>query len=145
METKTKRRLTGGLGGVLILGLAFAVFFRQNFFTVQVTGNSMDPTFKNGQRLLATRAYWLVGEIRKGDVVVFKGQKEPIIKRVVGLGGDSIDWLNVPNNWKLASGEYIVPPGTAYVLGDNRRESEDSRAFGPLPIKNALGKVVLLR
>ncbi len=143
--TRGKIRKITGFGVVMLFVLAFAIFFQRNFSTVMVRGDSMHATLKNGQRLLATDAYWLVGEIQPNDIVVFQipGKSEYYIKRVYKLGGEPVDWLNAPRAWKLSAGEYQVPQGMVYVLGDNRSESEDSRIFGPLSPDQILGKVVV--
>lgn len=140
-----KRKAFTGFGVLMVAVLAFAVFFKQEFFTVQVSGNSMYTQLKSGQRLLASRAYWLIGPIERNDIVVFKLKPdgEPIIKRVYRRGGEVVDWLNVPRNWPLEKGEYVVPKGTLYVLGDNRSESDDSRMFGPVEESKVIGKVVI--
>jgi signal peptidase I len=66
-----------------------------------------------------------------------------IIKRVKWLGGQRVDWKWVPEDHEFTSGDYIVPEGQVYVLGDNKDHSEDSRKFGPVPMKEIIGKVVV--
>lgn len=142
---KRKALITGfGTTLLLILGIALFMFF--NFKTVMVTGYSMEPTYRNRDRVLVSRAYWLIGGIKRNDVIVFRSPTgEEVIKRVYGLPGDKIDFLNVPETWSLADGEYIVPSGTFYVIGDNRQNSEDSRKFGPIKQTEVLGKVISQR
>lgn len=110
---------------------------------------------------------------QRGDVVVFKGPgghdesyetgvlglryRPYFIKRVVGVAGDRIeirDGLLVRNGEQVAE-SYItgeagqdappltVPPGSVYVLGDNRRlgDSIDSRYFGPVRLRDVAGVV----
>ena len=105
----------------------------------------MLPTLTNGQRVLTSRAYWLVGPIRDKDVVVIKddGPTGYIIKRVYKMAGEIVDWYNVPDNVDFRDGEYKVPLGHVYVLGDNREVSEDSRRFGPVKVDDIIGKVVI--
>ncbi len=138
-----KRAITG-FGIVLLLVFAITVFFYLNFNTVVVSGKSMLPTFHDKQRLLASRAYWLVGAIRDKDIVVIKGDepKEYFIKRVYKMEGELVDFANVPETWSIANGEYRVPKGQIYVLGDNREVSEDSRKYGSVPLDRILGKIV---
>lgn len=130
--------------------LAFAVFFLLNFKTVVVSGPSMLPTFKSGRRLLASKAYWLVGPLRRDDVVVVR-EADPtagtgyFIKRIYRLAGETVDMVNVPRTYKLAEGPYKVPAGTVYVLGDNREVSSDSRELGPIELTRIIGKVVVVR
>ncbi|MBL8049517.1 MAG: signal peptidase I [Chthonomonas sp.] len=133
-----------GFGVIMLFVLAAVIFIYRNFFTIQVKGRSMLTTFHEGERLLATRAYWLVGPIKRNDVIVIKGTTpgEFWIKRVNRLGGETVDFLNIPSNYDFENGQYTVPTGTLYVLGDNLVESEDSRTFGPVPLDRVVGKVV---
>ena len=143
MTKKTKA--TTGFVGTLAMLLGVAVFLFLNFKTVVVSGDSMEPTFINGRRLLASSAYWLVGPIRQNDIVVVHAadSKEYLIKRVYRLAGETVDWVNIPEGWSLTSGEFKVPTGQIYVLGDNRAVSEDSRKYGPVPLSRVVGKVVV--
>lgn len=130
--------------------LLFAVFFLLNFTTVVVSGPSMLPTFKTGRRLLASKAYWLVGKLRHDDIVVIREKDAStgsgyFIKRVYRLAGEKVDMVNIPRAWKLKQGEFVVPPGTVYVLGDNREVSSDSREFGPVELSRVIGKVIVVR
>lgn len=142
--TRKRKVLLTGFGIFLLSVLAFAVFFFFNFHTVEVKGPSMEPTFNQGQRLLVSNAYWLVGEIKKNDIVVVKSNDEFIIKRVYALEGETVDLFNIPENYSLTEGEYKVPPGKIYILGDNRPMSEDSRQFGPVDRSEILGKVIVI-
>lgn len=142
--TRKRKVLLTGFGIFLLSVLAFAVFFFFNFHTVEVKGPSMEPTFNQGQRLLVSNAYWLVGGIKKNDIVVVKSNDEFIIKRVYALEGETVDLFNIPENYSLTEGEYKVPPGKIYILGDNRPMSEDSRQFGPVDRSEILGKVIVI-
>jgi signal peptidase I len=139
-----RKKAITGFGIMLIFTLVFSVFFFINFKTVIVSGQSMEDTFHNGDRLLSCRAYWLVGNIRVGDVVVIHSEDDKgyIIKRVRYLAGSEVDYLNTPEEWKLSDGKYIVPKDSVFVLGDNYYASEDSRKFGAVPTKRILGKIV---
>lgn len=142
----SKRRPITGFGITLLVVLGITLFMYFNFTTVIVSGNSMEPMYTDKERVLVSKAYWLVGGIRRKDVVVLRGSNgETVIKRVIGLPGDTIDFFNVPEDWKLQNGEYVVPPNAYYVLGDNREVSEDSRKFGPVPEKQIVGKVLAQR
>lgn len=105
----------------------------------------MLPTLKNNQRVLTSRAYWLVGRIKDKDIVVIRddGPTGYIIKRVYRMAGEVVDWYNVPDYFDFRKGEFKVPAGYAYVLGDNREVSEDSRKFGPVKMSDIIGKVVI--
>ncbi|MCG9895145.1 MAG: signal peptidase I [Fimbriimonadaceae bacterium] len=147
--SRRKRVLFTGFGVFLLFVLAFAIFFYFNFRTIEVAGPSMEPTLQPGQKVLVTRAYWLVGEIRNGDIVVAEtrdpeGAESYVIKRVHAKGGEVVDFLNAPDNWNFLNGEYRVPDGEFYLLGDNKPASEDSRVFGAVDAGRILGKVLVL-
>ena len=147
MKSGKKRAITG-FGFVLLMVLAFAIFAYETLHTVVVKGVSMYPTFKDGQKVLVCRAYWLVGQIKDKDVVVLRDAESAdgyIIKRVYKMAGEKVDEVNCPRNWRLANGPFVVPEGKIYVLGDNRAQSEDSRYFGAVEVKSVLGKVVVRR
>ena len=93
-----RRVLLTGFGAFLIGILAFVVFFFFNFKTVEVKGESMEPTFSQGDRLLMSNAYWLVGDVKRGEIVVVRTEDtgETLIKRVKGLSGDTVDFLLMP-------------------------------------------------
>jgi signal peptidase I len=137
--------LAVALGCVLFLG-GFgwgAVEYRP--YTVP-TG-SMTPTVDAGDKILAQRIDG--AEVRRGDVVVFTDSlwgDVPMVKRVVGVGGDKIVCCNKQGrltvNGKAVSEPYLNDPGAPaspagfratvpkdnlFMLGDNRQESEDSR------------------
>jgi signal peptidase I len=142
---KGKKRAITGFGVILSVVLVFAIFFYFNFKTVQVSGISMMPTLKNGQRVLVSKAYWLIGPIKRKDIVVLRDTTPNgfIIKRVHYMAGDTVDWKYVPDNYRLADGPLKIDEGEIYVIGDNKPQSEDSRKFGPVPLTDVLGKVVV--
>ncbi|MCS7260890.1 MAG: signal peptidase I [Anaerolineae bacterium] len=134
-----------------------------NLFVAQATrvhGQSMEPTLHSDQRLVVEKlSYngWLhLRSPQRGDVVVLRlnGMDELLIKRVIGLPGDQVeirDGQVFINHQRLeepyivfpASGNYgpiDVPPLHLFVLGDNRNFSNDSRTFGPIPMKNVVGR-----
>ena len=146
-KPKTKRRVrffTVFLFIVLVLAAIFAI----NFKTAVVDGQSMNPTLTNGQKVLTTKAYFLVGPIKKNDIIVLREEQAAtkyFIKRVYGLPGDRIPWSLAPQDWPLENGPFIVPEGRIYVIGDNILHSDDSRKFGPFMLENVIGKVVTWR
>jgi signal peptidase I len=147
VKPRRKTLIWTSFGGFLIFLLAFSIFFYKNFRTIEVQGDSMEPTLTEGERLLVSSAYWLVGEIKDNDIVVIRNRDEgdTIIKRVYKREGETVDLANVPDSWDITQGKYVVPPGTIYVLGDNREVSQDSRHHGPFELKDVLGKVVIVQ
>ncbi len=105
---------------------------------------------------------YIFGGPQRGDVIVFHpptaDSAKDYIKRVIGLPGDTVAVRNgaVYVNGVALQERYIrerplytapptvVPPGTVYVLGDNRNESQDSHDFGPVPLQNIVGRAELV-
>ena len=145
---------------LIVLVAVIAVFYV--FFDVsKVDGPSMLPTLHNGDRLLLTRGY---RNPRHGDIVVLiaqdMGAPLEIVKRVVGLPGDTVEvfgdavFVNGKPEAFAHSGvikfetphfaALKLPPGSVYVMGDNRPESFDSRYTGPMSLTSAHGRVVAI-
>lgn len=131
---------------LLVFGV-FALFVWKTFKVVEVSGESMLPTFHTGERVTVSDAYWLFGKIRDGDIVVLKEPRDGtyIIKRVYKMGGEQVDYVNSPKGWSFKNGKFVVPANSVFVLGDNRPKSDDSRDFGPIPMSQILGKVIVYR
>ncbi|RYG69429.1 hypothetical protein EON77_14700, partial [bacterium] len=66
------RRRVRGFTVFLFVVLALALFGFLNFRTVEVKGISMLPTLKEDRKVLVSHAFWLVGPVRKGDIVVLR-------------------------------------------------------------------------
>ncbi|MDE2747552.1 MAG: signal peptidase I [Chloroflexota bacterium] len=132
-----------------------------------VDGHSMEPTFFGEDRLVVSRVHYLLGQPQRGDILVFNSlnQRElergvMLIKRVIGAPGDTVEFRDQKIHingetlaepyikdeicrrrcqdraWQLAENEY-------FMMGDNRNNSNDSRAFGPVPLASIVGRVVL--
>ncbi len=145
---------------VLCIFLAFAafrVFFAVNYFCVNVIGTSMEGTIHDGDCVYAIRS----ATPRRGDIVIIDRGDKVIIKRVVALGGDTVElragvlYINgeivdepyidpdriTPSAPINTYPEEVVPEGEMFFLGDNRDESNDSRSTGSLPVSKTLGVV----
>ncbi len=149
-----------------LMALAGACYFLISHFLVQsvkVVGVSMAPTLHNSQRYLLNRWVYHFRAPQKADVVVIR---DPLdngfsVKRVIATAGDSVylkDGDVYVNGQKLA--EPYLAPGTHtyaserseqlfkcgrdqyFLLGDNRLNSVDSRAYGPVPRQSILGLII---
>lgn len=140
----------GGLSAaVVVLGLLAALRWHRRLVVVTVRGPSMEPTYRDGDRVLVRRG----PPARHGQVVVVErfrhgtpGGRPPlrgtdwIIKRVAACPGDPVPRSAVP---ALADRpEDRVPAGKLVLLGDNGAASIDSRQLGYFPRERTLGTVV---
>ena len=144
--------------------LCFTILFTQIFIGVQVVGTSMEPTLCDGDYLFIDTT----ASIERGDIVVVEANLHGgtavyqwIIKRVIGLPGDSLyadhgvlyrkeageeDYSVVEEPylgevWQESIRPITVDEGEVYLLGDHRSVSEDSRSIGPQPIDRVVGVV----
>jgi signal peptidase I len=115
--------------------LSLAVcWLRRRFVAVTVTGRSMEPAYRHGDRVLVRRA--ALPAVRAGQVVVLAAPHGGwMIKRAAALPGDPVPAL-------LGRGEPAVPAGALVVLGDNTALSGDSRRMGYFDGASLLGVVV---
>ena len=114
--------------------LVILILFRFVFLLGYVPTASMEPTLKTGSLILGVRVW---RDIRKRDIIVFRHNKEYLVKRVEAVGGDLIE----------RNGEdLVVPEGGFYVLGDNGQCSWDSRYWDdPFVPESAIVAKVWLR
>lgn len=175
------------LPGLLLTALAIAVIVKTFLFQpFWIPTPSMDPTIQVNDRVMVNKVVMNFADIHRGDIVVFRDPgapdlddtffqavvrsvleavgiqtrgKEDLIKRVIGLPGETI---SVQNNQVLVDGEAIdepylpnganmpderpvtLGPDQVFVMGDNRQQSYDSRAFGPIPVSDVIGKAFLI-
>lgn len=132
----------------------------QNF---KVDGPSMMPTLQNSEYILVDKAEYYLHAPRRGDVIVFIAPPSPTtdyVKRIIGVPGDNIRVtqdgvvyvngarINEPyvNDLDNPYGQvtYHLKANQYFVLGDNRGDSSDSRAWGPVPRNYIIGKAALV-
>ena len=144
------------------LVLAVVLYFGINAVSarVRVDGFSMRPTLQDGEYILVNKLAYKLGQPQRGDIVVFVfpvNPEEDLIKRVIGLPGDTISvqggvlsingvamnepYINAPPAYE---GTWTVSPDELFVLGDNRNDSRDSHQWGLLPVGNVIGRAVLI-
>jgi len=153
---------------IMAIGFAVILFFVLRMFifrVAHVSGFSMAPTLSDGDRVILNRAAVVFGTPRVGDIIAFPYPDNPseyYIKRVIGVYGDVIDFVNgsfLVNGAPLAdafsheavwSGGNVgfpvaVEEGRVFVLGDNRNSSKDSRyiSVGTISEDAILGRVLV--
>lgn len=140
---------------------AFIIIFL--YQPVRVEGTSMLPVLEDQDRLFVNKLAYRVGEIHRGDVVVFlypHDHQKSYIKRVIALPGDylKIDHGQVIVNGKQLVEQYvpprfedsrslpetIIPDHEYFVMGDHRSISSDSRDFGPVDRDLIYGKAAFV-
>ena len=152
---------------VAVAVLAAASYYAISHFllqSVKVVGRSMVPTLHDSQHYLLNRWVYHLHAPRHSDIVVLRDPSDNgfSVKRVIATPGDSIylkDGNVYVNGCKL--NEVYLAPGTPtftdskyhdqlilcgrdqfFLLGDNRQNSIDSRAYGPVPRGNILGPII---
>ena len=146
----------------IILSLVLFLAINAISERIRVESISMQPTLYPGDYVIVNKlAYRFKGNPDRGDVIVFRyppnPEAIPYIKRVIGLPGDRIHivdgrvsvndqpviepYLMVPTN---RGGDWTVPTGQLFVMGDNRNNSSDSRSWGFVPLENIIGRAELI-
>lgn len=145
-----------------VIILPIRTFVAQPFV---VSGNSMYPTFHNGEYLIVNELTKYTGTYERGDVVILRYPNDPskyFIKRVIGLPGETVTIQNgsvsitspsqktpivltetYVKNPKMDSSSRTLDADEFFVMGDNRAQSSDSRIWGPVPRRLMDGKAYL--
>ncbi|MBA1334441.1 MAG: Signal peptidase I [Firmicutes bacterium] len=159
MEEKLKAEIVEWIK-YIVFAVAVAILIRSFIFmTVKVPTGSMYPTIKEGDVLLVNRLVYRFGPLERGDIVVFRlpdNPKELYIKRLIGLGGETVDISDntvfIDGNpleegyvkvvMEGSFGPYSVPAEHYFMMGDNRNNSRDSRYWNNkfVPRSQVIGK-----
>lgn len=143
--------------------LSLVLFLSINLVSarIRVESISMQPTLYEGNFVIVNKLAYRLGDPDRGDIIVFyyppDPDQEPYIKRVIGLPGDHLKieagqvylngirlaepYISVSTN---QGGEWDVPEGSLFVMGDNRNNSSDSRSWGLVPLENVIGKAFVV-
>ncbi len=149
--------------GALVVAFVVKTFLFQAFY---IPSESMEPTLDIGDRVLVNKLSYEAHDVNRGDLVVFErppndipiggDDTEDLIKRVVGLPGETIEARDgdVYIDGRRLEEPYLpddvatqnlpaqqVPAGHVFVMGDNRNNSEDSRFFGAIDQDLIVGRV----
>jgi signal peptidase I len=144
------------VGLALIVALVLVRTFVAEPF--RIPSQSMEPTLAPGDQALVDK---LSGHSpHRGELVAFHAPRggDVLLKRVVAVGGDTVgledgvlvvdgrhireSFVDYPSVDSVYFGPVRVRPGTVFVMGDNRANSEDSREFGAVPTDRIIGRAV---
>ena len=150
---------------LLMVALAFALAAAIRTWVVQpyvIPSGSMIPTIELQDRVIANKFIYHFTEPKRGDIVVLDdptGSVDTLIKRVVGLGGETVDILDgkvlidgevldepythgLPTEPMTLEMPYHIPEGSVWLMGDYRTNSADSRVFGAVPLSEVKGRAI---
>lgn len=152
---------------IIITALFLAFIITRFIKPTVVNGESMYPTLKPNDYLVANRMSYKLSEPKCGDIMIFKtdllqddGRKKELVKRVIGVPGDHVKikdskvYVNdkllnevsyIHDNYTEGDIDLIIPKGKVFAMGDNREVSLDSRytEVGLVDEDNIKGKVVV--
>jgi signal peptidase I len=145
----------------------------QNFIAqpYKVQQSSMERTLMQEQYVLVDKLTPRFDAYKRGDIVVFTppedwvgADRTPFIKRVIGVGGDTVEihdggvyingerldepYIYAESNGSVqttdaAQARWVIPGDELFLMGDHRQDSADSRAFGPVPANQVIGRAWL--
>lgn len=141
--------------GPYLAVIVIVLLIKQFLFSpVMVSGESMINTLKDSDIMIMDKISLNTNPIKRFEIVVITYQNRYLIKRVVGLPGEKIEYKD---NKLYVNGEYVeepfldkeqvtndislkVPEGFYFVLGDNRVNSNDSRYLGCFSLEKIEGR-----
>jgi signal peptidase I len=155
-----------GLVLLVAVGVVAAAFFGLTR-RYPVSSHAMEPTLARGSDVAVFRFWDTFSSPHRGDVVVLTappdaerlcGEDGTLVRRVIGLPGETVsehtgrvfidgrplqEAYVKPADRDSRTAAWHVPSGEYFVMGDNRKASCDSRAFGPVPDNDISGRVLL--
>lgn len=163
-DKKQSRLIREIIETVVLTALMFIVINLavQNY---DVDGPSMEPSLHNQERIMVDKVSYHFRSPSRGDVIVFVAPPDPTlnyVKRIIALPGDTITIqnTNVQVNGISLNEKYVdpidqgnpypkivnlhVPANDYFVMGDDRKNSSDSREWGFVPRQNIIGRAALV-
>lgn len=142
---------------IIIVVMLILVIFVISFH--QVIGPSMSPTVKEGSVFIVNKLVYNLRDIKRNEIIVLQHDEKYMIKRVIGLPGEHIEYKD--NKLYINGEEYeetflkkgvktdnydtgVIPKGKYFVLGDNRENSLDGNDFGLIKKKDIVGKAWII-
>ncbi|WP_240744866.1 signal peptidase I [Desulforhopalus sp. IMCC35007] len=143
---------------LLLLSLACYIIFGHILIPLRIQGMSMEPTYQDGSYALCWRLQFLLSPPKRFDVVTvrFSGRRVMLLKRVVALVGETVEFRNgllyvngnpveepyvhYRSDWQLP--QRTVAPGHIYVVGDNRGTPMARHQFGEVNMNRIVGGVL---
>lgn len=138
---------------IVILVVVFVKMFVVS--PIRVNGASMNPTLNDKDIMILNEISYGFSDIVRFDIVVVKEENEYLIKRIIGLPGEKIEYKD---NKLYIDGKYVkedfkhmetmdfsttLGEDEYFIMGDNRTNSTDSRIFGPISRDEIIGKTSL--
>lgn len=141
-----------------IIIVVVVLLIRAYIFTpVIVNGPSMMDTLHDKDIMILDKIGMKLNGIDRFDIVVIQTEGSKIIKRVIGMPGETIEYKDnklyidgkemkdtYGNDDTYDFEEVKIPDNTYYVLGDNRTDSVDSRILGVIPKEDILGHATFI-
>lgn len=158
---KNKRIIKNIMSYVIIIGIAILIKMFV-FSPIRVNGTSMSPTLKDGDIMILNEIGYHLNGLNRFDIAVVNHDGEKLIKRVIGLPGEEIEYKDnnlyvngelVVENFTHADtsdfkieelGDTKVPENHYFLMGDNRTNSKDSRYIGFVHKSKIMGKTKLI-